>query len=60
MNNKNKIRVFQFMKVKKLINRMVNVTHRPGRVDTWQPSRVLEWVSIFRETIQGLARHMSS
>ena len=32
----------------------------PERVDTWQPPRALEWVLVYRETIQGLARHLTS
>ena len=36
------------------------VTSRPEKVDTWQPPKAFEWVSVSRETIQGLVRHTAS
>ena len=36
------------------------VTSRPRRVDTLQSPRALEWISVFRETIQRLVRHLVS
>ena len=39
------------LKVKRKKN--VHVTPQPGKVDTWQPPRIFEWVPVFRNSFKG-------